>query len=108
MLLVDNWEKVRVIKDSMSANIRKSFAWLLPNFDEVSFPFILVCGEMGYDILNVRDGFIKSLINQKQKNSYESLIHGSQTAFAKIEGDNMKIHLVSNVLDIDSFGRELI
>ena len=108
MFLVDNWEKVRVIKDFTPSNINKSFACCLPNFDEGSFPFILVFGDMGISILNIRDGQIKFLINQKQKATFSGWINGNQPVFSKIVGDKIQIHFVSNVLDIDGFGRELI
>ena len=44
MLLIDDWINVKRIQDSNSTNIDKTFAFLLPDFDEENFPFIAVCG----------------------------------------------------------------
>merc|ERR1712150_169623 len=44
MYLVDDWFVLKCIQDPNSANTYKSYAFLLPGFDEMSFPFIAVCG----------------------------------------------------------------
>ena len=37
---------------------------LIPNFDEVKFPFILLIGHKCASIVNVRDGFHQPIIEQ--------------------------------------------
>ena len=44
MYLVVDWCVVKCIFDPISANINKIYAFSLPEFDEVSFPFIVLCG----------------------------------------------------------------
>ena len=54
MLLIDDWENVKCIQDSNCANITKTFAFLVPNFDEENFPFIAICGKSNLSLLNVK------------------------------------------------------
>ena len=44
MYLVHDWFVVKCILDPISANTYKTSTFPLPGFDEVSFPFIAVCG----------------------------------------------------------------
>jgi len=53
MYLVENWFVIKCIHDPKTANTAKNYAFLLPGFDEVSFPFIAVCGKYHISILNI-------------------------------------------------------
>ena len=44
MYLVDDWDTVRLVPDLNSANILKTFAFPIPEFDEDTNSFIVLLG----------------------------------------------------------------
>ena len=54
MYLVFYWETVKFIADPNTANIFKTYAFPVPDFDEETNPFIVVLGLTSLNILNVK------------------------------------------------------
>ena len=46
MYVVHDWSSVRCVPDPNTANIYKGYAFMLPTFDEKTFPFIAVVGKL--------------------------------------------------------------
>ena len=65
MYLVKDWELVILIEETNISNTFKYFAFLVPNFNEETFPFIVVLGEGSLNFLNVNTTQQKPLINQQ-------------------------------------------
>ena len=63
MYLVDDWFVLKCIHDPITENTYKNFAFPLPGFNEVSFPFIAVCGKCHISILNIATLEHKPLTN---------------------------------------------
>ena len=75
LFIVHNWKVLKRIEDDDSKNIAKFFISPIPNFDETTFPFIVMSGESSFNILNVQDGHIEPLIQAA------SSVKDAQTAF---------------------------
>jgi len=45
MYVIIDWYAVKFISEPNTANIYKNYAFLMPEFDEIFFPFIAVCGK---------------------------------------------------------------
>ena len=75
------------------ANNYLTFAFQLPdpNLDQ----FIVVCGEAGLGICNVKDGSYISLINAQMSVGQP----GIQGAFAKTEDYGLSVHFTNRVTD---------
>jgi len=87
MYLVDDWIVVKCIHDPITANINKSNAFTLPGFDEVSFPFIAICGNHHISILNI------ATFEQKPLTIGMSCAHqGLRFAFAMGDLSEIQVH----------------
>ena len=75
----------------------------MPNFDEESFPFILLSGANCASIVNVKDGFHQPLINQGTLGEI-----GAQTLFAKEEEYGISVHWTNKVENVDGKSKQLI
>ena len=64
MYVVLNWETVKFIAEPNAANIKKTYAFPVPEFNEENNPFIVVLGSASLNILNVKTLQYKPLINQ--------------------------------------------
>ena len=53
MYLIDNWTVAKIIEDPNPANTYKNYAFLMPGFNAVYFPFIVVCGKRNISVLNI-------------------------------------------------------
>ena len=54
LLVTHNWEVVSRIEDPNVGNIQKEWFCELPNFNEETFPFVLVTGTESFNLLNVK------------------------------------------------------
>ena len=62
MFLLDDWVRIRCIKESDSQNLQQ-YAFLVPGFNEENFPFIAVCGKENLSLFNVKECSSETLIN---------------------------------------------
>ena len=65
MYLVKDWEVVILIEETNVSNTFKYFAFPIPNFDEETFPFIVILGRESLSFLNVKTTQKKTFINQQ-------------------------------------------
>ena len=79
MFLVIEWSIVKVIPDTNNSNINKNYAFLMPGFDENSFPFIAVCGKNHIRIVNIATLEHQKLISGEMRTDKPGL----RFAFAK-------------------------
>ena len=86
--LVVDWRVVKCIFDPITANTYKTYAFLLPGFDENSFPFIAVCGRYHISILNTTTLEQKPLTNGMTPTLYPSV----QFAFAMGDLSEIKVY----------------
>ena len=63
MYVALNWDAVKLIIDPNTANTFKTYAFLVPDFDEEANPFIAVLGKASLNIVNVKNLQNKPLIN---------------------------------------------
>ena len=104
MYLVDDWCVVKCITDSFTANIFKIDAFPLPGFDEISFPFIAVCGYHHISILNIATFEHKPLTNGWSDSGKPSL----RFAFAKGDLSEIQVHYALAIQDRDGHGKKLV
>ena len=63
------------IKDPLPANINNRGFIKLPGFDIESFPFVLMRGNLGLSLINVKVGFCQTLVQEKcDLNWYQSAV----------------------------------
>ena len=63
LFIIHDWEFVMKIEDDDFKNTNKYFINPIQNFDEKTFPFLVMSGESSFNILNVQDGHMEPLIN---------------------------------------------
>ena len=92
MFIVINWQTVRIVTDPNQSNTSKTYSFLLPGFNEKTFPFVAVCGKMHLSILNLNSLCHKPLINSRFSSK-----EGLQGAFAKAESFGLSVHFAGIV-----------
>ena len=88
MCLVHDWQTVKLITEPNPANIMKTYAFTVPDFNKELNPFIVVLGEASLNILNVKTKEHKPLIKQKMQTG----LAGLQGAFIKKEKTGFSVH----------------
>ena len=104
MYLVVDWCVVKCIFDPITANTYKTYAFLLPGFNEESFPFIAVCGQYHISILNIATLEHKPLTIGMTSSGF----FGLRFAFAMGDTSEIQLHFVLTVQDKEGSGKELI
>ena len=105
MYLIIDWVWIHKIENPDMVNPKMTYAFTLPNFNTVDFPFIAVCGEQCLSLVNLENRTVKPFVMQ----SFYGL-PGLQSAFIKTEQSefDMSIHFTGRVQDKDGSGHELI
>ena len=62
LLVINDWQDVRMIKQQYTGNINKDFIIPLPDFDEQRFPFLLCSGYQHICLVNIRKHILTSFI----------------------------------------------
>ena len=73
MYVVQDFSTVMLINDPNTSNIFKTDCFVLPQFDETAFPFIVVCGEQHISILNIATLEHKPLVTGYMPSGYAGL-----------------------------------
>ena len=104
MYLIIDWSSVKCILDSNTANVKKDFAFPMPQFDETTFPFIFVVGKQHISIINI------STLEHKPLTigATNSGRIGLQFAFALDNLSDIQLHFVLTVQDREGSGNKLI
>ena len=104
MYLIIDWSAVKCILDSNTANIHKTFAFPMPQFDETTFPFIFVVGSQHISIINI------AILEHKPLAIGMSHFDRPGLRFAFAVGDlsQIQLHLVLTVQDKEGSGKNLI
>ena len=63
MVLLRNWQVVKVLNKLSQGNFNKHYLMPAPEFDEKTFPFIISSGREFFNIINVRDYKMQALIH---------------------------------------------
>ena len=104
MYLIKDWCFVNCILDPNTANIYKGYAFKMPKFDEMSFPFVVICGWQHISLLNIVTLEHKPLINGNMRSDKAGL----QFVFAKGSSTELEFHFSFKVRDKDGSGKNLI
>ena len=104
MYLIKDWCFVNCILDPNTANIYKGYAFKMPKFDEMSFPFVVICGWQHISLLNIVTLEHKPLINGNMRSDKAGL----QFVFAKGNSTEIEFHFSFKVRDKDGSGKTLI
>ena len=104
MYLIKEWSTVKCILDSNTANTDKTFAFPMPQFDEITFPFIFVVGEQHISIFNIAN-LEHMPLTIGMTNSGRA---GLRFAFAVGDLSEIQLHFVLDVQDKDGSGKQLI
>ena len=102
--LIKEWCFVKCILDPNTANIYKGYAFVIPKFNELSFPFVVICGWQHISLLNIVTLEHKPLINGVMRSDKAGL----QFVFAKVNGTDIEFHFSFKVRDKDGSGKNLI
>ena len=96
--LIINWRWIYEIQNPSMANSFMTYAFVLPNFNDVDFPFIAVCGDQSLSLVNVEQKSVKPFVMQ---NFYG--LPGLEPAFIKTEKSefDMTLHFAGRVQDKD-------
>ena len=105
MYLVDDWnaESVTVIIDNHPANTFKTQVYLLPGFNEQTFPFIAVSGKKHLRFVNVKTREHMPLVT----NVFGAKAGNAGICFTK-KKRGMYVHYASQMKDEEGHGRTLI
>ena len=55
ILVLDNWETIRIVVEDHAGNDQKAFIAPLPGFDEDKFPFLVCNGYESLNLINLKD-----------------------------------------------------
>ena len=55
LLIIENWQPMKIIFRMQPTNTSKYFIAPFPNFDMKEFPFLVCSGSEHYSLINVRD-----------------------------------------------------
>ena len=75
-LIVENWQVTNHVSESEPGNDIKDWQEVLPNFDQIDFPFIVTSGYRLYNMINIKNGRMIPLIEGSATCSF-----GQQPAF---------------------------
>ena len=68
LILVHNWEALKLIQEADPRNNEKNWLALLPGFDLNSFPFVVSSGKLSYNLINVKSEYMAPLIQGSGNN----------------------------------------
>ena len=90
LLIIQNWEVITKIKEFNDGNTNKYWIRELPGFNEVDFPFIICSGWETFNLININDFHMETLVKASVKNG----IH-QEAAFFNKEDYGFSMHFAS-------------